>query len=740
MKVLALLALLTLSCHGTSFDADLQPAAGRSDDVTVAAPEVTAEGLPPSTLDLTELFTLNPASDASSEEQINLAQNSTVPKTIVMATEKASEESPMIARNRTLQSKTITQTGGSGTTRTDTFERGINKGVLDLLLVIDTSALVVLGYQAPELAKYVPTKIEKIDDMLQHIDNSNWQINIIDTDNRQHQRCQHTIVTKNTKSLYETTLANLKTKSSRHFGERALQKAAAALGITNSCNYTWLRPNSTLAAIIINNHDHWCYGENPYICGTQVGDFITAFRALRPHTRLYGIFDTKTTCGTIRKLFKCGMQGHGCYIGGCTGQNDDYKLLSANYLAEQPRFDRVEYIHSSAAEYTGILQDISADIKGALQHKFTLTLVPDSGAAVTVTVNGTPTSNFQRTGKILTLTGTGNDNDKISVTYVPEGGVRPFISTFTIDSKADMATLKVYIKNTPLQKNTHYNVSGNRVTLTGKTETVFPTGAVALLTWHNKEQHDPKQSVFEFARKDEIIAGSVDIPGYAASRYTFDTNPNRVIFKHGQQPAYGAKFNIAYTYYTKDQLTYALNYRGKYTITAVDCSVSCSRNGGSIVFTQADFRRGRSVTVKLTVQGLKADRRPLPQHYVPDSLRLELGNKTCSKEQLVIANGELLLKTANAMDNGCALLADLDNNLNQVMTLSYLTFTPKQEVEVGIDKLVEYVGYSREYWEVFVDGTKKKEGTDYTIAGRKITFTGDYPPNTKGKVKIYLEF
>ena len=156
------------------------------------------------------------------------------------------------------------------------------------------------------------------------------------------------------------------------------------------------------------------------------------------------------------------------------------------------------------------------------------------------------------------------------------------------------------------------------------------------------------------------------------------------------------------------------------------------------MFSKNNFQRGKSVTLTLTVQGLKSDRRPVPQHYVSGSLELELDGKKCTEKKLLIAKGELMLMTSDASNNGCDMLGSLSSNPNQDLTLSYLSFTPKQEVVVGTENLLEYAGYGTEIWEVYVAGQKKEIDKDYTISGRKITFKGNYPPDTKGEVVIFI--
>ena len=747
IKINILMIILSLSCSDKDFDSVVGEVAQGSADQVPDVPKVVAESMPPIELE-PQPFTLNPSGDARVTEQINLSQNNTVNKNIVMATEKAPKQYTVTAKSRAWHSRQVTQTGNSGTTRTDTFARATHKGLLDLLLVIDDSKSMstVHGYLVAGLSN-----------LLNSISNSNWQIKVIDVDDSN--MCDHTIINENNKSHFTTLLTNFSANPNKN--ERALQKAKAALGITGSCG-SWLRTDSTLAAVIVTDEDYQCSNasaadnrgsdDNSFYCGTQVGDFITAFKGLRTNTGLYGIFDDQATCGALRTKYagttcfatnSTHIDNYGqvlCPITNpCYGRDNNYKFRSANYLAGS--FDMTSYVRSDKAGYASILGSISAGIKAKLDDQFTLTHEPDSGAAVTVTVNGKSTSNFKTSSNILTLYDAGNANDAIAVTYVPNGGVKPFKNTLTVDdSQADMNTVSVTVGGKTLAKNTHYTVNGNTITI-NNVKTNFPSGATAALRWQKQTSYDPKQNDFRFGGNHEIVAGTVSIDGYAASRYTFYASPNRVNFNSGQEPAYGASLTIRYSAYNNNVLKYPINYSGTYPVTAVSCSpVACSRSGNNIVFSPSDFQRGKSVVVTLTVQGLQSDRRPVPQHYVAGTLELELDSKKCVEKELVIASGELMLVTNNATNNDCDMLEDLRSNINQNITLSYLPFTFKQEIEVGTENLLEYAGYKTEIWEVYVASQKKEKDKDYTVSGRKITLKGNYPPNTKGEVRIFIKY
>lgn len=329
-----------------------------------------------------------------------------------------------------------TTTGSEASEESEPFTRSRDKGLLDLLLVIDDS----------KSMEKVHAHLENgLASLLTHIDNSNWQIKIVDTD--LDKKCDQPIITKANKADYGIRLGDFAATGGAQ--ERTLQKARAALRLTpyeNVCP-EWLREGSTLAAVIITDENHQCDNAsdpnrnadgNSFQCHGQdsVSNLIIEFNALREQTKLYGIFDKEETCGEKRETF----QGYGldCYNDDkinrddsncsgstanpnpCYGRNDNYKYRSGSYLAERRNFDSILHLGKSKSEYDKFLQQISEGIKDILQDQFTLKKEPKAGT-VKVTVDGSSNTDFTISGKILTFTPSLPEGaDKIKVTYVPK--------------------------------------------------------------------------------------------------------------------------------------------------------------------------------------------------------------------------------------------------------------------------------------------------------------------------------
>lgn len=773
-----LLVLLIISCREESFVAETleEPTQTETADVTKKTPKpsIISESIPSeSYFQLPpQLFTLNPHGEERSET-VGLIKKMTI--TMESLTRQHSET--INSPSRTLHHQSFVQTGRAGTPRQDDqFRRQRDKGLLDLLLVIDDSSSM----------EGVHTKmVDNLMGLLSQIENSNWKINIVDVD--ENQLCNHTIIDRNNKvPLYAETLQAL--VNSPNINERAIVKARVALGLDRSCSYRWMRDGSTLAAIIITNEDHQCTNRgaadnrgtdsNSFLCGNEVGEFISAFRNLRPNnTRLYGIFNTESTCAKARNTQVCYIYNNNnsilhcltttlCYncpqTNPCYSRGDNDWLYSKNYLAPGSNaYDQVTNINEE--NYSSILQSISANIHEILQDQFTLSYTPaNNSVSVEVLVNGSwqpVTTGYQLiNGNILEFT-SDPGSDTIKVSYLPTDGSEaiPYISALHVgDTNADLSTARVTISGRTLTLGSDYSVRGQVITLNGDMSTVFPSGATAVVYYH---RHQTKQRSFTFATGKEIDENSVQVVG-ASDRYT--VRNNRIEFHSGHEPNYGSTFSVGYRYYIGNKMNYPINVR--YNVDRVECDsgVSCEYNNNNIVVTSG-FRRGSTFTATVYPVGeiQEENNTDLPINYITGSLCLarELnhcqqedngparpacdGRRCCSERQgqLVIDNTKIMLTTANADGNGCALLGPSVADIGQLQ-LHYQTYTPQQQIVVSNSPLIEYVGqYEKEKWEVFVVDQKKVENTDYTIdkSKRTIDFKGQYPVDSKISVIVHLK-
>ena len=244
----------------------------------------------------------------------------------------------------------ITAEGIDGLVRqTDEFNQS-QKGLLDILLVIDNSG---------SMASYQGKVAANLAALLQHISESNWQIAVIGT---KLNNCLSERITKNTpdvQSKYQSLVAQLRARGN---GEYYFYKAIH--GLKGECSGTvssWLRDGSTIAVLIVGDQHNECHVRND---GDDSGqslppdglcrgsDLVAHLKAIRPrgNAKLYGI--VRSSAFSQYDL-------------------NDLKVFSAHGSIED-------------MDYSGTLKKISQNVQTALEDVFTLKQVPRGEVEVKV--------------------------------------------------------------------------------------------------------------------------------------------------------------------------------------------------------------------------------------------------------------------------------------------------------------------------------------------------------------------
>ena len=119
-------------------------------------------------------------------------------------------------------------------------------GLLDILLVIDDSES--MEEEQIGLAS-------RLSDLLKYIEDSDWQIRIITTDDDDDNCLRTPPITAENKEIFQSIVNNLGTDGSGK--EHAVQMAIR--GLQGKCDETttpWLRENSVIAILIVTDEDH----------------------------------------------------------------------------------------------------------------------------------------------------------------------------------------------------------------------------------------------------------------------------------------------------------------------------------------------------------------------------------------------------------------------------------------------------------------------------------------------------
>ena len=669
-----------------------------------------------------------------------------------------------------------------------------NKGIIDILMIIDDSDSMQNVHK--KLKSLVSGNNLKL---LKGIENSSWQLAIADT--RKTSACMLALITKNNIGDYLKTLEKIENVKELDHHEGAVPKLRSAVtGGCLHGGKNWMRNNSTLAVIVATDEDHQCNWKNStgstgdgnsYDCG--VTGIRAGIQSVRTGSgvsvlKLYGIMDDTNTCGVMRNDTNLDASIRACYaknadMSKCKFTNpcavgdaasgsirtgaDDFKFRSATFAAIG--FDIKDIFRS---DYAGIFSDIVNDIKPSLQNRFLLKATPETGT-LKIKQDGADlveNTDYELSGNVLTIKGQAltdlEGGKELAVAYRVKDSPA-FLDEFTIDSKADMDTVVVRINGVDTVKDTDYSITGNTIELLGSTqadkEKIFPEGATAVVSYRHLRKYYPTLIL----KQPDINTDSVKVYVDDVSTQAFtlgttqvdqlDSQGNTqkidmptVTFKDNAWPQHEQIVKITYTYYTTTEvLSYDDSVPEKYSVTSTSCqkssdntAVPCRHENGMITFSTNDFERDLEVIVNMTVEGLEAGEILVPDNLVKDSLFLTMdGEVACVRSSLVIEDGVINL-TSDAAKQACPLLSKWSPDAatrGADIKLSYQTYTPNQEVEVINSKILSYTGsFSSERWEVSLAGAEKKEGDDYEISGRKLIFSGQLDPDTKGKVDVYL--
>lgn len=287
------------------------------------------------------------------------------------------------------RSVTVTQ-GKKGASSNESYSV-TSKGILDLLIVVDNSG---------SMAQEQENLSNRIVPLLSAVKDSDWQIAVTTTDPSD--RCVSSLIQKGDFFVETRFKSAIRAGSSGDGVERPILRAVE--GLKSQCLFgpgKWVRPNSTLAVLIITDEDN-CHIdlEKGYGCttadkaGSYLTDYIKTIRKIGTEARVYGLFwhpsQAQSQCSTA--------------------------LKSANIISEVVTATSGTWGSICDADYSATLSKISSDVAQILSADFTLKSVPDAGT-FKMTVGGQPWTKFTLTGTVVHFTETPPKGSAIAVTY-----------------------------------------------------------------------------------------------------------------------------------------------------------------------------------------------------------------------------------------------------------------------------------------------------------------------------------
>ena len=667
-------------------------------------------------------------------------QNTTVDSTLEMTAEVVGESREFTQLVRPVYTSSFKQTGTHGEAVAESFAQD-EKGILDILMVIDNSG----SMEKPQsnVAQGLPA-------LLDYVSGSNWQIAIISTDRRD---CVRRIITAEMpdyEQLFATTIKSLGIKGART--EEAMLMARHGLqGECRGKTTPWLRENSSVAVIIVTDEDHQCYREMTYnkkgkargkLChnkkdtrAKQIADFyrpIDDFYSSLKQLRVPGV--TAKIYGILNPIDEDTSGGHWLKYGS--------KWLRGWRSKDGKRglFDQHADIFSDRAGYDRILQNISADISVILKDQFMLQREPSAGTMVVeVTVEGVTRElhpvEYMVKETLLTLNYKPPRGAVIDVRYAYNA--EPDVKEFTLPQLPLPGSVSVEIDDNG-QITTADPSLYTRVGQQIKFHAAPPKGSTLTISYKEKR---PLRTQLQLG-KGRITALTVTVDDEAVDTYTLDPLTNLITFDADALPEEGTVVKAVYNAILEENLSYPvarhdalrdedniLCFSADDPLRGISCAWQHLAGKDYVVFGAGEFVAGRTVIVRQLLD-IDTNNIQLQEHYLPETIELQVGTAVCYASDLVIKSNTIVLDEHLAQ----SLCPHLRRDQQIILNYDYIdlqqTFRAEQE-------FFDAHPHEYEHWEIKIDG-EKIASQDFKVTDHTLEFAFRLPPDAVVEVKISL--
>lgn len=502
----------------------------------------------------------------------------------------------------------LTQTkkqGQPGQAVAETFDQKATKGLADILVVVDNSGS--MSQEQTNLAT-------KLNELLVSIGTANWQVGVITTSpliQSGVEKCQLSLIKYNDTDPMGRFKTAVQVGTSGSGNEQGVRQAVVGLNCTET---PWVRPNSTLAVLIVSDEDN-C-SKDGADCGTSgwakenyLIDHIEKKmgREIGKTAGIYGIFSHPTKpCSTAGNL---GTQ---------------YARL-VNYKAQ----GAVNWGDICDASYKTTLNRISDSIAVLIQNQFELKAKPDTGSAkvsfllksgATQTV---PSSAYTINDRTITFVA-GQEppvDSKIQINYTT--GAVPMFSAITLDQDPAPGTLGISI-NGAMVAPSGYSVAGRTITFVSQPPAMSDVKADYRL-------NVPLQSRFKISQVPLNGQVAVTVDGQSATGYSFETATRDLVFV--TPPLDGKPIAATYKYRVGPQLQYHPAVAiGAFNLTLFDGSKSVPFTFANGVLSIAPdlHTAGKVLTLRYELPENAPRSFPLGQVPLQDGLQLTSTDPKCA--------------------------------------------------------------------------------------------------------------
>jgi hypothetical protein len=609
--------------------------------------------------------------------------------------------------------------GNPGIPKAETFNQK-QLGVVDIQVVIDNS-----GSMGEEQDK-VKTKLP---DLLKHIGESNWQINVATTDpnffNGQRQCSQEGVIKKGEADALTRFTKAISAGTNGSGLEKGILMAVEGLRCPQAGN--WVRPGSKIVVLIVSDEDN-CSGINdpnpkarcpgaPEESHTYLTNYLasTLGRPLITHSRVYGIYkkpgDTACT----------------------TASNPAVIYQQAVLATRDPANPGTGYegsICDGDLGYTTTFQSISKDIATILDTSFQLANTPDL-ASLVVTVDSVT---------IPRLNGAGEPNWELDaatkkllrfVKFVPSAAAEIKV-TYTVGATTPILS-EFKLSNTPTtDPAAEFIVYVNNATATADVDYKFDAASNSVKFLKLPEADADVKIVYKkamnlttlFKLSKPVAEGfnpAVQVNGKPEAQFTYDRKTSEITF--ATAPGDGSAIEVTYKSLVGPITSYDISLNGT---TIKNLSITYAKNNqpvigaklekNSVILSELGFVAGEKIDIKYYNETSGVVSLKLPKIPLPDSILVTSTEGTCSY-MLSPARDEVTLD--------CTALGAKTVNIQW----SYFT-----EAETTFS-LPQVLRPDSGTWKVEIDGNPT---TDFKRDGRTIVLNTP-PLQTSMITVIYME-
>ncbi len=323
---------------------------------------------------------------------------------------------------------------GSSGSNNNQFYNVTAMGIVDIVVVVDNSG---------SMKEEQTNLSSRMAPLLSAIRDSDWRLMVVSTDgNNQYFRGPISKSTFNAEAVFARYVMEAGVNGSGL--ERPMLRAVDALRWRPFLAGSWLRPNSTVAVVILTDEDN-CHIDNErgYGCsgfsdagGSYLTNYLSSIRKVGTDARVYGIFwhpsQAQGQCSTA--------------------------LKQASIVAEVVQQTGGTWGSICDADYSATLSKISKDVAQILKADFVLASTPDAGT-FRMTVNDYAWSDYQLDGRSVHFTRNPPVGAKVWVEY-RSGASGVVTNRFDFPEAPAEGTLSATINGQPAGAVTYDSATG----------------------------------------------------------------------------------------------------------------------------------------------------------------------------------------------------------------------------------------------------------------------------------------